>query len=457
MRSSGGGTVRVVFDFAGLDVGELASLTQTGTTRGPLTLKLPPLLLPETLPGKLENLTLSVRAPGADVHGADSTVLSLTGPKEAGPLRFNVFPLANPARLVADLSVKPVPEPPTTSGGDAALDLRERLLDRLLGTRTGEQNLGGGATLRSFSTVTLAGRSQVDLVEIAPDRGRFAVQGGSAALRTPSELTGQALVGLNASYFDPASGRSIGLLKHRGVLESLPSRNRAVVGFGFGRPVVGRPESELLVTVNRTLRTVLSLERERVTLYTALGVGAGAWVGSPRQGAIVVSATGRVLENKVGPRRVPTGGFVLSYLPEVRPLALVNAGETLAYRLETRPSVWRFVPEAVEAGPLLIKGGRSAFSPALEAFDTEDPESNINRRTTRATLAVRKDGTVLLLVATNMTAGELVPLLLKLRAESALQLDSGGSSTLVVNGEVVNRPAGLQRKVATVITYTPTN
>ena len=455
VRSSGGGTVRVVFDFAGLDVGELASLTRTGTTRGPLTLKLPPLLLPETLPGKLENLTLSVRAPGADVQGADSTVLNLTAPKEAGPLRFNVFPLANPARLVADLSVNPVPEPPTTSGGDAALDLRERLLDRLLGTRTGEQNLGGGATLRSFSTVTLAGRSQVDLVEIAPDRGRFAVQGGSAALRTPSELTGQALVGLNASYFDPASGRSIGLLKHRGMLESLPSRNRAAIGFGFGRPVVGRPESKLLVTVNRTLRTVISLERERVTLYTALGVGAGAWVGSPRQGAIVVSATGRVLENKVGPRRVPTGGFVLSYLPEVRSLALVNAGETLAYRLETRPSVWRFVPEAVEAGPLLIKGGRSAFSPALEAFATEDPESNVNRRTTRAALAVRKDGTVLLLVATNMTAGELVPLLLKLRAESALQLDSGGSSTLVVNGEVVNRPAGLQRKVATVITYTP--
>ena len=453
VRSSGGGTVRVVFDFAGLDVGELASLTRTGTTRGPLMLKLPPLLLPETLPGKLENLTLSVRAPGADVHGADSTVLSLTGPEEAGPLRFNVFPLMNPARLVADLSVKPVPEPPTT--GDATLDLRERLLDKLLRTRTGEQNLGGGATLRSFSTVTLAGRSQVDLVEIAPDRGRFAVQGGSAALRTPSELTGRALVGLNASYFDPASGRSIGLLKHRGVLESLPSRNRAVVGFGFGRPVVGRPESELLVTVNKTLRTVLSLERERVTLYTALGVGAGAQVGSPRQGAIVVSATGRVLENKVGPRRVPTGGFVLSYLPDVRPLALVNAGETLEYRLETRPSVWRFVPEAVEAGPLLIKGGRSAFSPALEAFDTEDPESNINRRTTRAALAVRKDGTVLLLVAANMTAGELVPLLLKLRAESALQLDSGGSSTLVVGGEVVNRPAGLQRKVATVITYAP--
>ncbi len=455
-RSSGGGTVRVVFDFADLGAADLESLKQrdVATPERPLTLKLPPLLLPETLPGRLENLTLSWTPGSAE---EDGTVLRLSGPETAGALRFDVFPLANPTRLVIDLKVEAVVPPLGDKGnmGDAALDLREQLLSRLSGTRTGERDLGGGATLRSFSAPTLAGQSQVDLVEIAPGRGRFSVQGGSATLRTPSELTGAALVGLNASYFDPASGRSIGLLKHRGVLESLPSRNRAAVGFGFGTPFVGRPESALRVTVNGAAQARLSLKDERVTLYTAAGTGAGALVGSPRQGAVVVSATGRVLENKVGPRRVPTGGFILSYLPEVRPLALVNSGDSLRYTLETALSSWRFVPEAVEAGPLLVERGRSAFRPGLEAFDTGDRESNINRRTTRAALGVRRDGTVLLLVATNLTAGELVPLFLDFRAESALQLDSGGSSTLVVDGEVVNRPAGLQRKVATVITYTP--
>jgi exopolysaccharide biosynthesis protein len=54
-----------------------------------------------------------------------------------------------------------------------------------------------------------------------------------------------------------------------------------------------------------------------------------------------------------------------------------------------------------------------------------------------------------------MTTAELVPLFLELGAEEALQLDSGGSSTLVVAGEVVNRPTLLQRRVATVIAYTP--
>jgi hypothetical protein len=468
VRSSGGGTVRVVFDFGALTASELEPLRQTGalTPERPLRLRLPPLLVARTLRERLEGFTLRVMDGAGD---ADATVLQLGGPTA----RYTAFPLANPTRLVVDLRADP-------GAADALLDAQKNLLSRLTRPREGVRELGGGVTLRSFSTPTVAGSSRVDLVEIAPNRGRFRVEGGSYDLRTPSELTGAALVGLNASYFDPESGRSIGFLKGRGRLESLPSRGRAAVGFGFGDPVVGRPEGTLEVTVtsdtgsatgtlvsnnlvssstvsnnpvlnNSVRRLELGLLEERVALHTV----PGAWVGSPRQGAVVVSATGRVLENMVGPSQVPAGGFVLSYLPELRALARVDAGDTVTYRLETRPSVWRFVPEAVEAGPLLIADGRSAYRPGLEAFDTRDRESNINRRTTRAALGVRADGTVLLLVATELTAAELVPLFLRLGAEDALQLDSGGSSTLVVGGEVINRPALLQRRVATVITYTP--
>ena len=471
VRSSGGGTVRVVVDFDALGSRELEAqlepqlqaLRAEGTTTParPLTLQLPPLLLPENLPKQLEGLTLKVTAE------PDATTLQLSTPADGYDLRYNVFPLRNPARLVVDLVVRPgtglggEPEPaPNSASGteldssdtaDAQLDAREALLGRLTAPREGDRDLGGGATLRSFSVPTPAGSSRIDLVEIAPNRGKFRIEGGSYDLRTPSELTGGALVGLNASYFDPDTGRSIGFLKEAGALESLPSRGRAAVGFGFGRPLIGRPEGVLRLRVNGSAPLELNLKEERVVLHTA----PGAWVGSPRQGAIVVSALGRVVENKVGPRCVPVGGYVLSYLPDVRPLALVNAGDTVEQDLITRPGVWRFVPEAVEAGPLLVSGGRSAYAPADEAFDPTDQESNVSRRTTRAALGVRADGTVLLLVGTQLTAAELVPIFLDLDAESALQLDSGGSSTLVVDGEVINRPALLQRRVATVITYTP--
>ena len=481
VRSSGGGTVRVVVDFGVSGLGEseqlgaqLESLRAEGTatlTR-PLTLALPPLLLPLTLPERLEGLTLEVEA------RADITTLQLEGPAWGSDLSYTVFPLRDPLRLVVDVAARPdglgrapgneahtdiVTSDPGTSpntepDADARLDAREALLERLtapaeVGKDAGDgvRDLGGGATLRSFSVPTLAGSSTVDLVEIAPNQVRFRVQGGSYDLRTPLELTGGALIGLNASYFDPESGRSIGFLKEAGALESLPSRGRAAVGFGFGRPLVGKPEGTLRVRVDGAAPLALSLEDERVTLHTT----PGAWVGSPRQGAVVVSSTGRVLENKIGPRRVSVGGYVLSYLPEVRPLALIDADSAVEHDLITKPGVWRFIPEAVEAGPLLVSGSRSTYAPADEAFDPTDRESNVSRRTTRAALGVRADGTVLLLVGTQLTAAELVPIFLDLDAESALQLDSGGSSTLVVDGVVINRPALLQRRVATVITYTP--
>lgn len=436
VRSSGGGTVRLVFDLEGLEATALEPLRGGGrTTRTqPLTLRFPRLLLPQTLPEGLEGLSLTT------TDAPDATTLTLIGP----PAHFTVFPLGSPTRLVVDLTARP-------TDTDLTLDVQEGLLSRLSAPRQGVRELAEGVTLRSFSAPTLAGTSQIDLVEIAPGRGHFQVQGGSYDLRTPSDLTGGALVGINASYFDPEGGRSIGLLKRRGVLESLPSRNRAAVGFGFGKPLISRLSGALELTLNEQSGPKVKLKDERVTLHRQ----PGSLVSSLRQGAIVVSASGRVLENKVGPRRVPAGGFVLSYLPDVRALARIDAGDTLRYRLTTMPSVWRFVAEAVEAGPLLVAEGKSAYRPRLEAFDTQDRESNINRRTTRAALGVRRDGTVLLLVATQLTAPELVPLFLELGASDALQLDSGGSSTLVVGGEVLNRPAPLQRRVATVIAYTP--
>ena len=385
VRSSGGGTVRVVFDFDNLDAASLVGLTGSGTAslETPLTLRLPLLMLPQDLPERLGGLNLSA-APGGD-----ATVVRLSGPAA----RYDVFALSDPTRLVVDLraitapmtapptaptpdpapaptvQITPQEVPETTPDADLRLDLREALLGRLV-PRAGERDLGGGATLRSFTAPTLAGESQVDLIEILPNRGDFAVVGGSYGLKTPSELTGRALVGLNASYFDPASGRSIGFLKAGGRLESLPSRNRAAVGFGFGTPVVGRPAGSLRVTVDGLTQIRLALAEEQVTLHT----DAGAWVSSLRQGAVVVSAAGRVLENKVGPRRVPAGGFVLSYLPEEE----ADAREVMGYiRAEGRKAVavpgdlkdeaycQQLVKTAVEHGTTRTRRRRARRSSAI--------------------------------------------------------------------------------------------
>jgi len=439
VRSSGGGTVRVVFDFENLSR-EALPLRKTGRVGAgeALTLTLPPLLRPQDLPARVEGLELDLEPT------LRATLLRLRGPA----FRYEAFALKGPTRLVVDVTAD-------LPAGDTLLDAREGLLSGLFPPLGGPRTLAPGVTLRRLSHPTVAGESRVDLVEIAPNRGAFRIVGGSYGPRPLSELAAGGLVGINASYFDTEGGRTIGLLKRNADLLSLPSRGRAAIGFGFGTPVIGRVKLELKIRVNGQEHRFPPSPDGRVALHTTVG----ETVGTPRQGAIVVRG-GRVLENKVGPRRVPPGGFVLTYVPdlhapELRALALVDPGDTLRYDAELLPRAFNFVPYAVEAGPLLVEEGRPAYAPGLEVFDTRDPESNVNRRTTRAAVGVRADGTVLFVTATQMTARELVPLLLELGAEDALQMDSGGSSTLFAGGAVVNRPPLLQRRVATAIVYSP--
>ena len=55
-----------------------------------------------------------------------------------------------------------------------------------------------------------------------------------------------------------------------------------------------------------------------------------------------------------------------------------------------------------------------------------------------------------------MTLGQLAEYMRKLGSVQALNLDGGGSSTLVVRGDVVNRPSdGHERRVAAAIAVIP--
>jgi hypothetical protein len=79
-------------------------------------------------------------------------------------------------------------------------------------------------------------------------------------------------------------------------------------------------------------------------------------------------------------------------------------------------------------------------------------------------VGITADGQILLVVvdgrqpgySTGMTMQEFARLFLDLGAVDAMNLDGGGSSTMVVNGEVVNRPSeGVERSVGSAIVVLP--
>lgn len=415
VRTSGDAEVRIVLDVPSLDPTQLGDMRGQGTVAegDALELRLPPLVLPASQPEELGGVELSLAVDGA------GTALRLAGPAFA----YEYFVLPEPTRLVVDV----VPR---------------RVLDQPEVTRP----LAPGVEYRRFNYRSAGGGSVVHVVSIAPGSGEFRVVGENQVPRTTSQLASGALVALNAGYFDTATFEAIGyLLVDHGLL-SLPSRGRASVAFGGGKPVIDRVKATVRLHTSRGPVDVGAVQDGVGVVSTP-----GALAGRPDMGVLVVK-DGVVVENKVGPRQVPHGdAYALVYPPTNRDIALLDAGDRVLLDARIEPPGFQTARYAVEAGPLLLKDGLPAFEPVLEGFATG--QRILDGLTQQAAIGVRPDGTTLLVVAETMRANDLVGLFLALGASDAMRLDSGSSTTLVVGGEVVNRRT--ERRVVSAIVFLP--
>ncbi len=415
IRFGGSGTVRLVLDIAGLPAAALGVAERQGRLgEGEvLRLRLPDLNLPLELPDPYRGVALELLSSEA---GAE---LQISG----GPASYHVFTLDGPTRLVVDVT------PHAFANVEAE-------------TRT----LRPGVLYRRFAAPTAIGSSEVHVLEMAPDSGEFRVVGASEEPRSVSALSSGAFAGINAGYFDTRTFGAIGLLKVDGGLLSLPSRSRASIGFSAGAAVIDRVES----TINLRIDGRFYQGEGPGTDGPIEVVAASGSAGGPTEGVITV-AQGRVRANRVGPQVVPAGGFAVVYEADQRELALIDAGARATIEVDFDPASFATARYAVEAGPLLVAGGLPAFAPDAEQF--QRGERILDEYTQQAAVGVKGDGAVLFVVADNMIAEELVPLMLSLGAEEAMRLDSGGSTTLVVDGKVLNRSS--ERKVVSAIVFVP--
>jgi hypothetical protein len=153
-----------------------------------------------------------------------------------------------------------------------------------------------------------------------------------------------------------------------------------------------------------------------------------------------------------GKTRIPPRGFVLSFGGEKVPEPLqILSGSTrvrldVSYEpVEGEPKSWLLAQDIVGGAGLLIRDGQNVEDWSIERFSQGFAEN----RHPRTMIGSSADGTIWLVtvdgrqpdLSVGMTLLELRALARRLGLVNALNLDGGGSTTMWVEGEVVNRPS----------------
>ncbi|MBS1989187.1 MAG: phosphodiester glycosidase family protein [Cyanobacteria bacterium SZAS LIN-3] len=316
------------------------------------------------------------------------------------------------------------------------------------------KNLAPGVTYKLY-----AGHPRINVVDIDMSKSPVKMRPVTASyafnqlkdVREHARDSG-AIAAINANYFK-TGGVPLGTLMVDGEWVSGPLYDRVALGFtdgGYARIArvglhgtlyTSNPDHpEMWINnVNQPHRT-----GSRCILYTRRW---GEKVTFPFAGTMVaVDASGKVLDKAEKVMAIPYGGFVLADSKK-SPIAALKPGDLVHVRWQTNPSGWDNVKQAVSGGPLLLQDGKFAFDLKSEKFPANWTGGHIVARTACGITA--DDHLLLATFEGPHTLFDVAKFFLKMGCTEAMNLDGGGSTTMVVNGATVTRNASAsQRHVA---------
>jgi uncharacterized protein YigE (DUF2233 family) len=265
----------------------------------------------------------------------------------------------------------------------------------------------------------------------------------------------RAIAAVNANYFK-SNGTPLGTLIIDGEWVAGPLFDRVSMGFTrdgyvridrvnlFGIMRSSNPEvpSAWINNINQPRRT-----GSRFVAYTRRW---GSFVQLPYDGVLVaIDAQGNVIDTNPRTMGIPWGGYVLSD-SKSGAISKLKRGDNVSIAWQTRPSAWSDVVNAVSGGPTLVKNGKVQLDLQQQHFTKRWTGSQIHARTAAG---VTSDNHLLLVTIEGPhTMWDLAKFLRDMGAVEALNLDGGGSTTMVVDGKAVTRGAkNSQRRVASSI------
>jgi len=254
-----------------------------------------------------------------------------------------------------------------------------------------------------------------------------------------------ALAGINGGFF-AGSGAPLGMIVIDGELVSAPLPRRSVFGISrAGEPFIQAFEFQGRVhTMNNVSLWVSAVNRPphagAVAVYT------------PRYGPLtphlqtaVIVRDGTVQQFASGRIMIPDRGYVLTVNQAEAELLTrhLTIGQQITIRFDFSPDMELI--SALGGGPRLVKAGEPFIPFVWEWFSSRIFAS----RAPRTAVGITGAGKLVFVTVdggsrrnTGMTLGELARLMVSLGAREAMNLDGGGSATMVVGGRTVNEPSG---------------
>ncbi len=287
---------------------------------------------------------------------------------------------------------------------------------------------------------------------------------------------GYVTAAINADYFSMtatnASGDPLGIHIQDGELVSLPAFNRsALIGLRDGRVLIARLQVNAFMQLpnGRTvplsglneppLKSGWCLFTPTFGPTTQMPTGMVEIIAQgnlPLRPNTPLTATVRAIST-AGNATIPQDGVVLvatgdaiaiaqTLVPDTQLQLLINL-TPLDASFDPRDIVW-----AIGGGPRLLRNGQISVEYAVENFSAKLAET----KHPRTAVGLKNDSLLFVVVdgrqpgySEGMTLFELAEFLRNAGCTDALNLDGGGSTTLWVRGEVVNRPSdGRERPIA---------
>ena len=224
---------------------------------------------------------------------------------------------------------------------------------------------------------------------------------------------------------------TIGITKDKKIIFGIPK----IKGFAMN---LNNRKSVVIWGVNRPRK-----ENEAV-IYTR---EYGENTGTDQSGIeLAVNSDGTIRKVSLGNSYIPRDGFVLSLQGWPADFALKTKRTDkigLVYGVSEK---WKDVEQAITGGPLLVKDGETIHK---ESIVSENFNSKLLAPTSRTAIGVSKDNELIFVVAdgkqssgeaTGATFDEMAGIMKEAGAVGAIGLDGGHTSTMYVNGKVVNDP-----------------